>query len=139
MSIVRHMAVLALLLALGPAGAALANEAAPFHEGLNDGARAGLPGTNLQPPLPFESGQTYYDRFERTPGDPVPYSRIFPERNNLNGNRDLSRDPQGGCRSVMMNAPDAIGRMAHWRATECLDAQGRPYVLPGSQMNLGYY
>lgn len=67
------------------------------------------------------------------------YQRIFPERSGLSQGRDPSKDPQGGCRSRMTNAPDATGRMAHWRYTECLDASGNTYVLPGSQQNLGFY
>lgn len=126
-------ALMAMFLA-GP-GSALAEPAAQFHYGLGDSMRPdayGAPGFQTQTP-------NEWGRPGGAPSDAVPYSRVFPERSGFGSSRDPARDPQGACRTVMMNAPDAVGRMANWHAVECRDAQGQSYILPGSQTNLGYY
>lgn len=121
--------VLAVLLAF-PA-ALSADDLSTMHPGLND----------FRPGIGNEFGP-YGDRYDAPYGSAadsgVPYSGIFPERSGF-GDRDPALDPQGACHSVMTDAPDATGRMAHWRTTQCFDANGRSYVLPGSQINLGYY
>lgn len=119
-----HIALALLLVVPAPLRA---NDFDTMHPGLND-FRPGI-------------GNEFGSRWDPlgTPQDRVvPYSRIFPERSGF-GERDLARDPQGACNSIMTNAPDATGRMAHWRATQCFDADGKSYILPGSQFNLGYY
>ena len=35
--------------------------------------------------------------------------------------------------------PTGDGRMAHWSATQCYDASGRPYIVGGSERIEGYY
>ena len=87
----------------------------------------------------FTPDPEWREPYQPFTGSDSSYQRIFPERSGLSSNRDPSKDPAGGCRSRMSNAPDATGRMAHWRYTECLDANGNTYVLPGSQQNLGFY
>lgn len=87
----------------------------------------------------FSPDPDWREPYQPFSGGDSSYQRIFPERSGLSQGRDPSKDPSGGCRSRMTNAPDATGRMAHWRYTECLDASGNAYVLPGSQQNLGFY
>lgn len=116
-----------LLLAAGTGFPVAANEVQEMHPGSK-----GI-GPMLTPT------PDYSEPYEPRPGGDTTYQRIFPERSGLSSDRDPSKDPQGGCRSRMSNAPDATGRMAHWRYTECVDANGNTYVLPGSQHNLGFY
>lgn len=47
--------------------------------------------------------------------------------------------PGHPCHKVVRDGPTADGRMAHWRATQCYDATGRPYIVGGSERIEGYY
>ncbi|HEX7775989.1 MAG TPA: hypothetical protein VF449_05625 [Parvibaculum sp.] len=43
------------------------------------------------------------------------------------------------CHKVVRDGPTADNRMAHWSATQCYDAAGRPYIVGGSERIDGYY
>ena len=116
-----------LLIAAGAGFSAAANEVQEMH-----------PGSRGFGPT-FTPDPEWREPYQPFTGSDSSYQRIFPERSGLSQDRDPSKDPAGGCRSRMTNAPDATGRLAHWRYTECLDAAGNTYVLPGSQRNLGFY
>ena len=115
-----------LLIAAGAGFSAAASEVQEMH-----------PGSRGMGPI-LTPDPEWREPYQPYTGSDATYQRIFPERSGLSSNRDPSKDPAGGCRSRMANGPDAMGRIAHWRYTECLDANGNAYVLPGSQHNLGY-
>jgi hypothetical protein len=47
--------------------------------------------------------------------------------------------PNLPCHKVVRDGPTADNRMAHWSATQCYDAAGRPYIVGGSQRIDGYF
>jgi hypothetical protein len=58
------------------------------------------------------------------------------------GNGPFDGDPPPAnmpCHKVVRDGPTADNRMAHWSATQCYDAAGRPYIVGGSQRIDGYY
>ena len=47
--------------------------------------------------------------------------------------------PGHPCHKVVRDGPTGDGRMAHWSATQCYDASGRPYIVGGSERIEGFY
>ncbi|MDO8840225.1 MAG: hypothetical protein Q7V31_15015 [Parvibaculum sp.] len=106
-----------------------------FHQGLDDSMRPGLSAMpRYVSPECCQPGRGSTDSMEYKR---LEAARLQAERRAAYGN-DNERERPMACRMVMMDAPDAFGRIGQWRADECLDASGAPYIRPGSQFNMGY-
>lgn len=106
-----------------------------FHQGLDDSMRPGLSSLpRYRSPECCQPGQgpTDSEAYQRLEG-----ARLEAERRAAYG-ADSERERPSMCRTVMMDAPDAFGRITQWRADECLDASGTSYIRPGSHFNMGY-